>query len=367
MNVDYNKCSLNIISSIEKHFGFDNDFKPDSKVLKLLEGYKHVFLVLLDGMGEVIINKNLKEDSFIRTHLRDTFHTVYPPTTVAATTSVLSGKEPSATGWFGWHQYFSEVDKDIVLFNDIGYYDNKKVDFKVKDALKHDYFFTKFSEKGIETDAVFPSFAPNGYKRIKEGLKRLIKISKKDKQTFTYFYNVNPDYTMHEFGCYSKETKQVLNKLDKNLEYLSRKISDDSIVLVIADHGLVDITNAYLEDYPSIFNLLTKEPSIEARTCTFEVSVKEKFKTEFNNIFGDKFKLFTKEEFMNSDYTYSVSGDKSKIDRFIFDFVAVGISDLAINYKRSDDGFEMKAHHAGDTYDEMMIPLIAFTKKEKRK
>ena len=41
---------------------------------------------------------------------------VFPATTTASTTSVLSGKNPNEHGWLGWDLYFKEFDKTISIF-----------------------------------------------------------------------------------------------------------------------------------------------------------------------------------------------------------------------------------------------------------
>ncbi len=115
---NYKNSIVNFSNSIIKHFGATPFHSSIPEVDKFLEGKKKVVLFLFDGMGKYVIEKHLPEDSFLRKH---TFHymtSTFPPTTVAATDALLSAKFPSETGWLGWTQYFSEVDKNVNMFSE---------------------------------------------------------------------------------------------------------------------------------------------------------------------------------------------------------------------------------------------------------
>ena len=359
MKVDYNKCSLNIISSIEYHYGYDSAFARIDDIVKKLDNKKHIFLLLFDGLGLDILLNNLKEEDFLRKHLYDSYTTLFPPTTSAVTNSLLANKLPRELGWFGWHQYFSEFDRDIIMFKNQDYYTHEYLDVNIRrDVLPYDNFFEKYQNSGVETSIIFPKHIENGkYRSIRQGLNILKKISLKDNDTFTYFYCVEPDNTIHKYGCYHKKTKKTVNRISKRIEKFTSELSKDSICLIISDHGLIDVKNINLYDIKDIRENLVLKPSIESRTTTFKVKDKDKFKNDFNKLFKDHFMLFSKEEFLNSDYAYILDKAKSKLERFIFDFVSISIDEYSFVYY--DKKFNLlKAHHAGSTEKEMIIPLI---------
>ena len=93
---DYENCLVNLSNSILKKFDAGTTAKTLSLADPYLEkNYKNVVVLLLDAMGMSIIEKHLKEDGFFRSHLAGSLDSVYPPTTVAATTSMLSGLYPN--------------------------------------------------------------------------------------------------------------------------------------------------------------------------------------------------------------------------------------------------------------------------------
>ena len=73
-------------------------------------------VLLLDAMGVSILEKHLSESGFFRSHLAGSYCSVFPPTTVAATTAVTSGLFPCESGWLGWDEFFPELGKNVSVY-----------------------------------------------------------------------------------------------------------------------------------------------------------------------------------------------------------------------------------------------------------
>lgn len=355
MKPDYKNCQLNLVSSIEKHYNerlafFDSIEEVD----KMLEGKKHIFLIVLDGLGSKIIEKNLKEDSFIRTHYFKTLSTLFPSTTTCVTSAIISGKLPNETGYYGWHQYFKEFGRDIIIFKNQDYYTKERLSVNL--PLSHKRFYDKYDN--ISTYTLFPNFSiDNGYKNFHAQVDKMIDIASQSDESFTYCYYDDPDKTMHSKGTMAKKTRKVIEKLDKELARLKANIKDDSIVFVTADHGLIDTETIYLEDYPDIIDQLELKPSIEARCTTFKTNNPSRFKELFDHYFPIGFELYTIDEYMKSDYVCKFSRE-FKFQEYLFDFVSVSNDIYNFELRRTED--KKKAHHAGCTEDEMLVPLVIF-------
>ena len=114
---NYENCIVNLSNSILSKFGAPTVGKTLPLVDNLLKkDYKNIVILLMDGLGTCIMESNLKEDGFLRTHFIESISTVFPPTTVAATTSVMSGLQPIEHAWLGWDCYYPQVDKNITVF-----------------------------------------------------------------------------------------------------------------------------------------------------------------------------------------------------------------------------------------------------------
>ena len=115
---NYNKCLTNVANSILKYY----DLKTYHSTLKELDDileekrYKNIILMLYDGMGSNILKRNLSSNSFLNKNKLMNIDAVFPATTTASTTSVLSGKNPNEHGLLGLDLYFKEFDKTISIF-----------------------------------------------------------------------------------------------------------------------------------------------------------------------------------------------------------------------------------------------------------
>lgn len=116
MNFDYINTIVNLSNSILKRFGaplFHNSIK---EIDQILEGHKKICVLLFDGLGTYIQNKHLSKSSIIRKNFFLKLSSTYPPTTVAATTGLLSGRFPIETGWLGWGVYIKEYAATVSCF-----------------------------------------------------------------------------------------------------------------------------------------------------------------------------------------------------------------------------------------------------------
>lgn len=101
---DYNNSILNLITSILKYYNVKSKYNSLPEIDEMLnKDYNNVVLLILDGMGENILNELNENDLFRKNRIR-TITSVYPTTTAAAMTTYYSGKPPIETGWIAWSQ-----------------------------------------------------------------------------------------------------------------------------------------------------------------------------------------------------------------------------------------------------------------------
>ena len=102
--------------------------------------------------------RRFPRDSFIKKKLFKKISSVYPPTTVAATNSLLSGKEPIESGCLGWQQYFKQYDSHLQIFTSNPHYkDSKKVSANILgQELYYEKFYSNFKYSLIFQKQTFP-------------------------------------------------------------------------------------------------------------------------------------------------------------------------------------------------------------------
>ena len=135
---NYNECLTNLACSIEKYFDIEYKHNTIEYIDKILEENKpkNVITILFDGMGSNIIDRQLDKNDFLIKHRIKPITTVFPATTVAATTAIRTGLNPVESGMLGWNMYFKEIDKTIETFTYIEKNDETKTPLKEAQEYK---------------------------------------------------------------------------------------------------------------------------------------------------------------------------------------------------------------------------------------
>ena len=357
---DYSNCIVNLANSVLSEFGCNMEGRQTLKTVDsyLVKGYENIVVILLDGMGKCIVERNLEKDGFFNTHLKSTYSSVFPPTTVAATTSVLSGLTPYEHSWLGWDCYYPDIDKNVTVFlNKESGTDNPAADYNVAwRYCGYKNVGSKIRENGgnaYEVAPFLPPF-PDSFEKICAQIKALCD---KPGKKYIYGYWDEPDSTMHRKGCYGAAAKQMMMTLEEQVRKLCDEL-ENTLVIVTADHGHIDSKTVSITDYPKITECLVRMPSIEPRALNLFIheEKKEQFEYEFKKEFGEKFLLWTKEQVLESKI-FGSGMEHPYFEKMLGDYLAIAIDDLSI-FNSTEEADSFIGVHAGLTDDEMEIPLI---------
>ena len=356
---DYENCIANLPNSILKKWGLPQNGASLPLADQYLEqDYKNIVVILLDGMGSCIMDRNLDADGFFATHLAGTYSSTFPPTTVAATTSIANGLAPSAHGWLGWDCYYPQVDKNVTVFlNTEQGTDTPAADYFVAgEYCGYESILDRINKAGGTAYAVTPFVEPHpdSFEKISE---RIVELCRAPGEKYIYAYWNEPDHIMHETGCYSEEARQTVRRLEEQVGELSEKVTD-TLILVTADHGHMDSEGVSITDYPELMDCLVRMPSIEPRALNLFIKEgkKAQFEQAFQRLFGDKFILYTKQQVLEQQL-FGTGMEHAEFRAMLGDYLAVAVSDLSI-YNSREEAARFIGVHAGLTEDEMVIPLI---------
>lgn len=366
---NYNECITNIACSIRKYFELEYHHQTNSYIDKILEEHNptNVVLILFDGMGSRILDKTLsQEDFFIQNKVKE-ITTVFPATTTAATTSIRTGLNPVEHGWLGWNTYIEPIDKTITLFRnrEKGKEEVCQEFLDIKDKLMTTTIVGEINNnRKYKAMELFP-FGNKPYQNLDDMLNIIKEETRKPGKKYIYAYDDEPDHTMHEFGPFSPEVKSLIEERNQKVEELSNSL-EDTLLIVIADHGHIKVDNIYLENYPEITNTLERTTSLEQRAVSFKIkeAKKDEFEQEFNKNFSEWFDLYPKEEVITSQ----LFGDGTPNELFesaIGDYIAISENSNKCLVGVGDEA--LYSQHAGYTDDEIYIPLIIANKTKKLK
>lgn len=365
---NYNETLTNLATSIRKYFGLEYKHNTLDYIDKELEEYKpkNVVTILYDGMGSIILDRMLDKDAFLIKHRIKPITTVFPATTVAATTSMMTGLNPVETGMLGWYMYYKDLDKTITTFLNVDKLDPKKVlpeaiEYNKKHMIRKT-INEEINEKGIDKGYILFPFGENPYKDIDDMYKIIEEKAKEPGKKYIYAYDTEPDHTMHLIGSDKPEIKAYIEDINRRVEELSSKLTD-TIIFVVADHGHINIKNLHIEDYPDVESCMLRTTSLEPRATNFFIKEdkKKEFEELFEKYFKDDFDLYEMKEVIES----KLFGDGEENEIFrdaLGDYLAIAKTDKAFVHKDPEE--ELKSQHAGYTDEEIYVPLIMIKTKK---
>lgn len=377
---NYNHSILGTITSILKYYKVDTKHKSSEKIDEILneKEYKNVIFLILDGLGEQILNK-ISLNGILNKNKIDCVTSVYPSTTTAALTTYYSGCPPYETGWIAWSQYFKEYGRALDMFSHKESYMGETLKKPLIDVYKtivnYESIFDKIEKSSPDVKAyeIEPDYAERRAKRslkannIDELIMYINDLCTMPDRKFILAYSDNPDGLLHKYGTTSEEVKNFVKETEEKIGKMVKDFDNDTILIISADHGHKDIDKAYsLNDFPEIRECLIMPESLESRSLTFWVKedMKDTFVQRFNKIFKDEFWLMTKDEFLNK-YHFLGYGDKHyKIDDFLGNYMALSVAGSIIRIETflAEGKPVKKSTHCGLTKDEMEVPVIVMKK-----
>ncbi len=358
---DYQHGLLQISASLHHQYGLETGYENDPDVTGWIEKHdlRCIVAVLIDAMGSGILRKHLDENAFFRRHMIKQTETVFPTTTAAATISFLTGRSPAENAWMGWNQYFREKDDNIVLFLNRSQYGTGIYPEFAEHALPIRKIYDELNQNGYKAASVWPHFGTSyPCQSFEEQMEKAVKLASDPEMRFVYVYWDALDSCMHQYGIDHEYTRQMLRKLNDTAEKAAERLPDDAGILFIADHGQINAEHYDLEQDAELTACLKRPPALETRAAAFYIKegMQETFETVFRKRFGSRFTLLTHAEVLEQN-VFGTHGRHPRMEEFIGDYLAIAETELQLDYIKGKD---MVGSHAGNMYDERMIPVILY-------
>lgn len=377
---DYQGGSIvNLMSSISRSFGIKNPY-PTLKLLppRKLQGAKNIVLIVLDGLGYEYLKKKGK-DSALAKHLKGKMTSVFPPTTASAITTFATGLAPQQHAFTGWFMLLKELGavSTILRFAPRGGglpFINRSI--KVKEILNvkglperikcssYVVIHQKIQNSAF-TKAISRKAKRLGYSNMKGFFRQIRKaISSHHQRKYIYAYWPGFDTFSHDYGINSRKTEKHFRQIDQKFrEFLKSIEGTNSIIIVTADHGLIDVEEKgiiWLEEHPQLKECLSLPLCGDARTvyCYVHPSKARQFENYVRTAFKGFCYLYKSEELIKKNY-FGLFEANPKLQERIGDYTLIlkegyVLRDKLLNEKRD----KMVGFHAGLTKEEMLVPLI---------
>lgn len=378
---DYHGGSIvNLMASIVTACGGCGSFYGPLRSLAPsdLSGARNIILMVIDGLGLHYLTQQGRSGA-LKEHLKGPMTSVFPPTTASAITAFHTGLAPQQHGLTGWFTYFREVGSVVSVLpfrarhgggslKDAGV-DPKRVFVgePVFDAIAVPSVVV--SHKSIlESDYnLYHSggAARRGYDNLKHFFHE-IELAAKTMGARQYIYAYYPelDALSHTFGVASPQVAALFARIDAMFgEFLGAIAGTDSMVIVTADHGFVDIEPGHtieLENHPELADTLVLPLCGERRVayCYVHPDKRERFEAYARGPLAQYAELHRSEELVKQGWFGLGTPHPHLLDR-IGHYTLVmkdkyGIKDWVLGERRH---VHIGAH-GGVSDDEMHVPLI---------
>jgi hypothetical protein len=210
---------------------------------------RSVIVFLVDGLGAHNLAARRGHARFLAAAggRRDVARTVFPSTTAAALTSLLTGVDPGVHGIVG---YRTRIPGTLIASNQLHGWETDGLDpysWQRREPLfaalpdrafvvsKPTYTATGFTEATLRGAAFFPS------DDLEERVAIAADLAARHAGSLTYLYAPELDTAGHRDGWESDRWTDALERVDSAARRLAETVDPRTGVLVTADHGMVDI------------------------------------------------------------------------------------------------------------------------------
>ncbi|MBI2151319.1 alkaline phosphatase family protein [Candidatus Woesearchaeota archaeon] len=367
--------TINLMSSIINGLGGKNTH-PFLTSLSPEEfaSYQNVILIVIDGMGKDSMVR-LGENSFFNKHRLQVLQSVFPPTTMAAVSTFLTGLSPQEHGYISWYMKLKEFGKVCAL---LPFYDR-------------DHKHLKGINKIRVQKSIFAKIKVEGHTILKKNLKKspynnhwfsgkntfcgytnLKSFSRKIRQAVTsnknkkYIYAYWPGFDdfSHEYGKTSNHALRHLSEVERVIFDLSLKLKgSNTLFLITADHGQI-VTNKertiVLEEHAKLQECLSERMAGEPRAVFFEVKPekRQQFEHYLKHRLGYCGDLFKSKELADLGY-FGLGKEHAHFRDRIGEYIFLMKENYAFReLKISKEHHLHIGHHGGLSQEEMLVPLV---------
>lgn len=369
----------NLMSSLVRGLGGDNGTYPPLTLLPPDEvaGAHNVVLLIIDGLGYHYLQRQGK---MLSAYLRGSLSTVFPTSTAPAITTFLTGTGPqqhAVTGWFMHLRELGTVAKLLPFQPRWGGNSFAKENIRAEALIARPSVFERLDAEGhfiIEKRLVDMSYTIAGAGRAERigysdlrgcftAIHRLVR-RKRGRRKYIYAYWPYLDTLTHHHGVESAVVATHFRELETALAaFLESLRGTDTLIVVSADHGLIDTTPedvVWLGAHPELQDCLALPLCGEPRAayCYLRPGRVERFRQYVSECLSDRCELYASEDLIHQGW-FGFGEPEPRLRERIGDFVLIAKGRTVI--KDTVFGEEVWADtgvHGGLSEEELRVPLM---------
>jgi hypothetical protein len=340
------------------------DLPPASKVC----------VVIIDGLGRQLLEQEPRSAPFLTSLLPGsrTLTAGCPSTTATSMGSFGTGLPPGAHGLVG----YEVMDPDRgVLLNELRW--DPATDPLVWQP--HRTVFQELVRSGVRVVQIGnPEFAGSGLttaalrggefigaKRLRSRAEIAVDALSRSGPSLVYLYWGEVDGAGHLYGWKSREWRRALRNADLELARLARRLPAGTLLLITADHGMLDVPHADRLDLASLpelgqgITVLGGEARFAQIYCEPTAGVDEiaALAARFADVIGERAVVRTRDEAIAAGWFGPV---QDRVRRRIGDVIVAGIGSFTLVDSRTARPQVLKliGQHGSLTAAEQLVPFL---------
>ncbi|MCC9178004.1 MULTISPECIES: alkaline phosphatase family protein [unclassified Arthrobacter] len=354
---------------------------PGYENLLKLPAARRVCVVMVDGLGLSLLKKRGGHAPFLKGFLPKarTLSASFPTTTVASLASLGTGLPPGRHGLVGYDVLDPGQDKVV---NMLGSWDAgvdplqwQPYPTVLEKAAEHVSVATvslpRFADSALTRAALRGgTFIPatGVHARVSAAVDALAGADR----MLMYLYWNELDKAGHRYGAASSEWGNQLEELDSALKRLVARVPAGTLVVLTADHGMVDVPVSQRFDFSAQPELVdgVRHTAGEPRMVHLYLEpdaaegTLDRLKTAWQDAYGTRAWIFTRDEAVRAGY-FGPEVDESVLPR-IGDLMVAAREPIALYDTRrvAASALEVNGQHGSLTRAECEVPLLILAAPE---
>lgn len=270
---DYSRSIVNLVAGIGAGLGVRGEYASLPELPPERLAGRPVVLLVVDGLGDALLARH--PDTALARHRVGRLTSVFPTTTASAITSFSTGVAPqqhAITGWFTWLRELGTVATVLPFVPRGGGSPFSALGVSPAQIIGRPPLAERLA---VPAAALSPAWIVDsdysrastgraereGYTGLGDFFTRLGRRVRSGMPQYVFAYWTEVDHLAHTHGVGSAQVAHHLRELDAAFAaFLTEAAGSGALVLVTADHGLIDTVPArviQLEAYPAIARHLT--------------------------------------------------------------------------------------------------------------
>ena len=378
---DYGGASIvNLMASVIAGLGGERSLYPPLRCLnpETVAAHRNLLLLVIDGLGYRYLDE-AGSGTWLQEQEPRRLTSVFPSTTAAAITSFLTGDAPQQHALTGWHMYFRELGAVLAVLPGEPRYGGvglRQAGIEPASLFQHRTLFDRIP---VESFVVAPRFladsdfnlAHRGPAQILDfetfadslsGIGRLVRSGRGRHCIYAYWSKL--DHLCHVHGVGSQNVRDHLWELDGMLaDFVDRLRGTDTLVLITADHGMLDIDEAAILDldaHPSLSDTLML-PLCGERRAAYAYPWPDRareFVTRMGDAFGDRVEVHESRELVERG-VFGLGPPHPRLLERIGVYTLLPRANFVVTDRLLGEGaFDQIGVHGGASEEEMYVPLV---------